>query len=148
MVEMNAASGCSSALSVRYAVPICIAAEAAQIRRESFSLPARVRLPTFSIQNKTHLTVGLFCMVEMARVELASKNASIWLSTDIAIDRFIRFERSPMAGSVLRYPVSPSCCREFTWGFLHYDAGDPSCRWDRADDALPSGSQRNYAANA
>jgi len=33
----------------------------------------------------------LFLLVEMARVELASKNTSIWLSTDIAIVIFIRF---------------------------------------------------------
>ena len=56
-------------------------------------------------------------LVEMARVELASKNTSEGISPSAAFVDLICFIRTPKADFKIRYPVVPLCYRELTQRF-------------------------------
>ena len=58
-------------------------------------------------------------VVEMTGIEPVSESISSGLSPSAAIGLEFRVCCRPIAGCGFGYPVIPSCCQDFTWGFLH-----------------------------
>ena len=81
-------------------------------------------------------------MVEMTGIEPVSESISSGLSPSAAIGLEFRVCCRPIAGCGFGYPVIPSCCQDFTWGFLHV--------WRSASGLQVNLSERAgcYAANA
>ena len=56
-------------------------------------------------------------VVEMMGIEPMSESISDRISPSAASVLKLRLRRRPEAGFLVGYPVSPSCCRAFTWSF-------------------------------